>query len=358
MRNDVSRSVPIWLEAILKGVSMSRKLKVVITDYDYGDVDVERPIIEGAGLELVPAQCKSEEELIEVARDADAVICQYARVGEKTINAFTNCRLIARYGIGVDIVDVEAATRRNILVTNIPDYCVDEVGDHAMAMLLALVRKLQTYDKATRAGIWRWQAAQPIYRMRGSIMGFLAFGQIARAIAERAKPFGVRMIANDPYVAREDFDPYGVMPVYFDEIIERSDYLMIQMPLTSETRGMIGEAQLKKMKPTAVLINTSRGPLVDNAALYRALKEGWISAAGIDDIVEEPAKRRDWRPENPLFSLDNIIITPHSAYYSEESIHEARRRASEEVVRVLSGRPPLSPVNRVKLVDGTYSLAS
>jgi len=330
---------------------MNRKLKVVITDFDYDDVDVERSIIEGAGFELVAAQCKSEEELIEVAHDADAVICQYARVGEKTINAFTNCRLIARYGIGVDIVDVEAATRRNILVTNIPDYCVDEVGDHAMAMLLTLVRKLRTYDKATRAGIWCWQAAQPIHRMRGSILGFLAFGKIARAIAERAKPFGVRMIAYDPYVAAEDFALYGVTPVSFDKIIERSDYFMVQMPLTAETRGIIGEAEFKKMKPSALLINTSRGPLVDNAALYRALKEGWISAAAIDDTVEEPAKKRDWQPDNPLFQLDNIIITPHSAYYSEESIEEARRRASEEVVRVLSGNPPLSPVNRVKLVD-------
>ena len=304
------------------------------------------------------AQCKSEEELIAVAHDADAVICQYARVGEKTINAFTNCRQIARYGIGVDIVDVQAATRRNILVTNIPDYCVDEVGDHAMAMLLALVRKLQTYDKATRAGVWRWQAAQPIHRMRGSIMGFLAFGKIARAIAVRAKPFGVQMIAFDPYLAQEDFAPYGVTPVAFDEIIARADYLMIQMPLTPKTRGIVGEAELKKMKPLAVLINTSRGPLVDNAALYRALKEGWISAAGIDDTVEEPAKKRDWKPDNPLFQLDNIIITPHSAYYSEESIEAARRCASEEVVRVLSGNRPLSPVNRVKLADGTDSLES
>jgi len=306
----------------------------------------------------VAAQCKSEEELIAVAHDADAVICQYARVGEKTINAFTNCRQIARYGIGVDIVDVQAATRRNILVTNIPDYCVDEVGDHAMAMLLALVRKLQTYDKATRAGVWRWQAAQPIHRMRGSIMGFLAFGKIARAIAVRAKPFGVQMIAYDPYLAKEDFAPYGVTPVAFDEIIARADYLMIQMPLTPKTRGIVGEAELKKMKPLSVLINTSRGPLVDNAALYRALKEGWISAAGIDDTVEEPAKKRDWKPDNPLFQLDNIIITPHSAYYSEESIEAARRCASEEVVRVLSGNRPLSPVNRVKLADGTDSLES
>jgi D-3-phosphoglycerate dehydrogenase len=337
---------------------MSRKVKVVITDYDYGNNDVERPLIEGAGFELVAAQCKSEDELIEVAHDASAVITQYARVGKKTINAFTKCRLIARYGTGVDIVDVEAATRRNILVTNIPDYCVDEVADHAMGLLLACIRKLKTYDKTIRSGIWRWQIGQPIHRIRGRTMGLLAFGKIARAIAERAKPFGARLIAYDAYLPEEAFVPYGVTPVSFDELIEQTDYLMIQVPLTSETRGMIGEAELKKMNPSSVLINTSRGPLVNSDALYRALKEGWISAAGIDDIDPEPTKLREWKPESPLFTLDNIIITPHSAYYSEESIHECRRRASEEVVRVLSGHPPLCPVNRVKLPDGSYSRAS
>jgi D-3-phosphoglycerate dehydrogenase len=336
---------------------MSPKLKVVISDYDFGDVDVERSVIEAAGFELVAAQCKSEGELIDVSRDAVAVITQYARVGGKTINAFQNCRVIARYGIGVDIVDVEAATRRNILVTNIPDYCVDEVADHAMGMLLACIRKLKIFDKATHAGIWRWQAAQPIHRMRGRTMGLLAFGKIARAIAERGKPFGLEMIAYDPYLSKDTFTRYDVTPVSFDELIEQTDYLMIQIPLTAETKGMIGEVQLKKMKPTSVLINTSRGPLVDNDALFRALKEGWISGAGIDDTAEEPAKKRGWRAENPLFQLDNIIITPHSAYYSEESIQEARWRASEEVVRVLSGNPPLSPVNRVKLADGRYSRA-
>ena len=337
---------------------MNRKLKVVITDFDYGDVDIERSIIEGAGFELVAAQSKSEDELIEAAHDADAVICQYARVGEKTINAFTNCRLIARYGIGVDIVDVEAATRRNILVTNIPDYCVDEVADHAMALLLACIRKLRTFDKAARDGTWRWQAGQPIHRVRGSNLGLLAFGKIARAIAERAKPFGVNLIAYDPYISAEELASYDVAAVSFENLIEQVDYLMIQAPLNPETEGMIGVAELKKMKPTCVLINTSRGPLVDNAALHQALKEGWIAAAGIDDTAEEPAKKKDWKPDNPLFQLDNIIITPHSAYYSEESIEEARRRASEEVARVLSGNPPLSPVNRVKLVDGSYSMAS
>lgn len=334
---------------------MNGKLKVVIADYDFGEVDIERAEIEGAGFELVAAQCKSEDELIEVGRDAAAIITQYARVGDKTINALEDCRLIARYGVGVDIVDVAAATRHNILVTNVSDYCVDEVADHAMAMLLATARKLRNYDRATHASVWRWRVGQPIYRINGRTMGLLGFGTIARAIAARSKGFGMNLISYDPYIPARDFVAHGCKPVSFDELLEQSDYLMIQTPLTDETRGIIGEIELRRMKPNAILINTSRGPLVDNEALYKALKEGWITGAGIDDTEEEPAKIRNWRPDNPLFTLDNIYITPHAAYYSEESIKTARQFASQEVVRVLSGKRPLSPVNDVTLADGTPS---
>lgn len=326
---------------------MTRKLEVVISDYDFREVDVERAEIEGAGFKLVACQCKSEDELIEVARDAAAIITQYARVGKKTINALRACKVIARYGVGVDIVDVEAATRRNILVTNVPEYCVDEVADHAMTLLLALARKVREYDRATRAGVWRWQAGQPVHRISGRTMGLLSFGRIARAIAARGKAFGVNLIAYDPYVPPQDFAAHNVKPVSFNELITQSDYLMIQVPLTDETRGMVDEAALRRMKPLAILINTSRGPVVDNAALFRALKEGWIAAAGIDDTEEEPAKIRNWRPDNPLFTLDNIYITPHTAYYSEESIRTAREFAAREVVRVLRREAPVSPVNKV-----------
>jgi D-3-phosphoglycerate dehydrogenase len=321
---------------------------VVIADYDYGDVDVEREIIEGAGFALVAAQCKSEDDVVDVARDADAVITQYARVGAKAIGAFTRCKVIARYGTGVDIVDVDAATRRRIVVTNVPnDWCENEVADHAMALLLALARKLRTYDAATRAGTWRWQSGEPIFRLRGSTLGLLSFGAIAQAVAARAAGFGMRIIASDPYVKAEEMSARGTSPVGFDELLERSDYLVIQAPLTDETSGLIGEAELRRMKPTAMLVNTARGPIVKDEALFRALAEGWIAGAALDDIAEEPAKLRDWAPTNPLFGLDNVIITPHAAYYSEESIGTVRDFASHEVVRVLSGVAPLSPVNTV-----------
>ncbi len=323
---------------------------VVIADYDYGDVDIERAIIEGAGFRLVAADCKTEDDVIEVARDADALIAQYATVGARAIDALTRCKVIARYGTGVDIVDVDAATHRGILVTNVPnDWCQNEVADHAMALLLAVARKISVYDRATRAGVWQWQSGEPIHRMQGRTLGLLSFGAIAQAVAARAQAFGMRIVANDPYMAQDDVTAHGAAPVSFDELIEQSDYLVIQAPLTKETHHLIGEAELRRMKPTLILINTARGPIVNDAALHLALKEGWIAGAGLDDIEEEPAKQRDWTPQNPLFSLDNVIITPHAAYYSEEAIRTVRDFAAREVVRVLTGQPPHSPVNAAEL---------
>lgn len=319
---------------------------VVIADYDFGDVDIERAIVEEAGLELVAAQCKTEDEVIAAARDASAVIAQYATIGRRAIDALTRCRVIARYGTGVDIVDVEAATRRGILVTNVPnDWCEDEVADHAMALLLTAARRIRDYDRATRAGVWRWQSGQPIHRLRGRVLGLLSFGAIARAIAARAAGFGLRVIASDPYVARGELVAHGATPVSLDELIAQSDYLVVQAPLTPETHGLIDEERLRRMKPGAVLVNTARGPIVNDRALHRALKEGWIAGAALDDIEEEPAKRRDWKPTNPLFELDNVILTPHAAYYSEESMRTVRDFAAREVVRVLTGEKALSPVN-------------
>ena len=323
---------------------------VVIADYDYGDVDIERTIIEGAGLQLIAAHCRTEDEVSDVARDADAIIPQYVTVGAKAIAALTRCQVIARYGTGVDIVDVDAATEPGILVTNVPnDWCENEVADHAMALLLAAARKICTYDQATRAGIWRWQTGYPIHRLRGSLLGLLSFGAIAQAIAARATGFGLRVIAHDPYVPDADIAAKGATPASFDELLEQSDYLVIQAPLTKQTYHLIGEAELRRMKPTSFLINTARGPIVSDEALYRGLQEGWIAGASLDDIEEEPAKQRDWKPVNPLFTLPNAVLTPHAAYYSEEAIQTVRDFAAHEVVRVLTGQPPLSPVNADQL---------
>jgi D-3-phosphoglycerate dehydrogenase len=329
---------------------------VVIADYDYGDVDTERAIIEKAGFELIAAQCKTEDEVIEVAHDAAAVVAQYATISARVIGQLHACRVIARYGTGVDIVDVDAATRHDILVTNVPSaWCENEVADHAMALLLAVARKVSVYDRATRGGVWRWQSGAPIHRLRGSALGLLSFGAIARAIAARAASFGMRITAHDPYLAAEEMIAAGATAVSFDDLVTESDCLVIQAPLTPQTHHLFDEVQLRRMKPTAILINTARGPIVDDRALHRALSEGWIAGAGLDDLEEEPAKVRDWRPDNPLFGLENVVITPHAAYYSEEAIDTVRNFAAEEVVRVLTGQPPLSPVNAGELVEARWS---
>jgi dihydroxy-acid dehydratase len=326
-----------------------RDVKVVVLDYDFGEVDIERSIIEGAGFELAQAQCKSEDDVIAAAHDAYGVLCQYAPVGARAIESFEHCRVIARYGTGVDIVDVDAATKSGIQVTNAPnDWCADEVADHAVTLWLAAAREIVKYDAATRRGEWQWQTGKPIKRLRGSVLGLLSFGAIARAIADRARPFGVEVWAHDPFVDADEVRALGVRPVSFDDLVTGSDYLLIQAPLTDTTRGLFNEDVLRRMKRSAILVNTARGPIVPDRALYRALKEGWIAGAALDDIEEEPAKIRDWQPESPLFGLDNVIVTPHAAYYSEESIRLVRTIAANEVVRVLTGQRPRSPVNVVE----------
>jgi D-3-phosphoglycerate dehydrogenase len=220
-----------------------------------------------------------------------------------------------------------------------------------MALWLSAARKIPQYAAATRNGEWHWQTGKPIHRLRGSVFGLLSFGAIARSIADRAKPFGVDVWAHDPFVDDAEMLGRGVRPVTFDELVAGSDTLVIQSPLTEQTRGLFDEDVLRRMKRGAILVNTARGPIVCDHALQRALKEGWIAMAALDDIEEEPAKVRDWQAENPLFRLDGAIITPHAAYYSEESIHTVREIASNEVVRVLTGQRPLFPVNRIERAE-------
>lgn len=320
--------------------------KVVITDYDFGNVDVEREILEAAGAEVIALQAKREEDLFEVAPVCAAMMNQYARIGKDTISRMRKCEIIARYGVGVDIVDVDAATAREILVTNVQDYCTEEVADHAISLWLTLARKLPIYDRATHAGIWKWQSGQPVYRLRGRTMGVVSFGKIGQAIAARARAFGVKIIAYDPFLPPDVAASHNVELVTKADLIARSNYILMQAPMTPDTHHFLSDAEFVAMKPGAILVNTGRGPTVDNAALYRALTEGHLAAAGLDDPEEEPAKRANWSPAgNPIFTLPNVLVTPHAAYYSEESIRAARVGAATQVAKVLTGQKPDYPVN-------------
>jgi D-3-phosphoglycerate dehydrogenase len=324
------------------------RFKVVITDFDYGDNDVERAILEPVGAEIVALQAKSEDDLLADMGDCDAVMNQYTRVGKKAIASMQRCKVIARYGVGVDIVDVEAATARGILVTNVRDYCTEEVADHAIALWLTLARKLWQYNRDTHEGRWHWKSGQPVHRLRDQTMGIISFGKIGQAIAERAQGFGVHVLSHDPYLPEAFFQARDVEPVSMDELLSRSQAVMMQVPMTDETRHFLGPGEFARMRPGAIVVNTGRGPTVDNKALYEALVSGHLAGAGLDDLEEEPAKRAAWSTrDNPLFSLPNVIITPHSAYYSEESIRIARETAANEVARVLTGERPRNPVNRV-----------
>jgi D-3-phosphoglycerate dehydrogenase len=334
------------------GLPRADRPKVVITDYDFGDVEVERAILEAAGAEVIALQSKSEDDLLEAAADCAAMINQYARIGAKTIDAMAKCEVIARYGVGVDIVDVDTATKKGILVTNVLDYCTEEVADHAIALWLTLARKLPDYDRATHKGIWKWQSGQPVKRLRGRTMGVVSFGKIGQAIASRAQAFGVNVIAFDPFLPAEVAAQHNAELVSKADLLARSDYILMQAPMTAETKHFLSDAEFAAMKPGAILVNTGRGPTVDNKALYRALTDGHLASAGLDDPEEEPAKRASWTPDdNPIFTLPSVIVTPHAAYYSEESIMAARVTAATQVAKVLTGVAPDYPVNADALAE-------
>jgi len=243
-------------------------------------------------------------------------------------------------------VDVEAAYEYGMLVTNVPDYCIDEVGDHTLAMGLMLLRRIPMYHQAVREGRWHWQeAGAPIFRFRTVTWGVIGYGRIAQNIARKLQGLSISVIAFDPYVSASYMHSTGVKKVDLDTLLTKSDVVNVMTPYTKETHHLISERALRLMKPHGILLNCARGKIVDNKALYRALTEGWIAAAGLDDTEEEPAKLPNWDPrDNPLFSLDNCIITPHVAYISETSVKEARETAAENAKAVLLGQTPPNQV--------------
>jgi D-3-phosphoglycerate dehydrogenase len=314
---------------------------VVITDHVFPSLAIEHELLGALGAKVVPLQARSEADLLDAVTDAEGLLVCYAPVTGRVIDRLSRCRIIARYGIGVDNVDLEAASAKGIVVTNVPDYCVDEVSDHALALLLACARRIVALAGCVRAGRWEARDAAPVHRLRGRVLGLIGFGKIPRRLTEKARALGLDVIAADPYVDGTDMEASGARKVSLQALLAEADFVSIHAPLVLETRHLVGEAQLRAMKRTAYLINTARGPLVEEAALLRALQEGWIAGAALDVLPHEPPA-----PDHPLRHLENVVLTPHVAFYSVESVEELQRKATEEVVRALRGQPPRCPVNR------------
>jgi len=314
-----------------------KKLEIVITDCDHPSVEIEKKILSEIEPELILGFCNTEDEVIEAAKDADGIINQYAPITRRVIESLKGCKVIARYGVGVDNIDVEAATEHKIIVANVPDYCVDEVSTHTLALMLSCARGITLLDRKIRDKKWDFTLAKPLFRTQGKTLGLFGLGSIAKMVAQKASGFGIKIIAYDPYVSKVNI---GVKLVELSQLLTDSDFVSIHAPLTVETRHSFGKNELKAMKKTAYLINTARGLIIDEKALYVALKEKWIAGAALDVMEKEPP---DW--EDPLLKLDNIIITPHISFYSEESYVELKTKVAEAVRAVLEGKLPRVMVN-------------
>lgn len=315
-------------------------MKVLITDHGFQNVETEKRIITESGHELVIAQCRTEEDLLKVAPDADALLVQWAPVTERVIAAMDACKVIVRYGIGVDNVDLTAAKRHGIPVCNVPDYCINEVADHTMALALAVGRQIPETNKAVLAGTWSIVPPVPVKALSEMVFAMAGFGRVARLVAERAAAFGFTLVAFDPYVDVTTMEDHNVRKVSEDELFSKADVLSLHLPLGPKTRHFVSRDRLASMKDDAIIVNTSRGGLIDTHALADALTEGKLSGAALDVFETEPLE-----DDHPLRNADRLIITSHTAWNSTRSVPTLQRLAAEEVMRALEGEDLANPVS-------------
>ncbi len=313
--------------------------KVLITDYGFPNLDPETEVFSQAGIEFVTAQCKTEEEVIDAAAGCDALLVQWAPVRERVAKALPDCRLVVRYGIGVDNLDIPALKTHGKAVAYVPDYCVDEVADHALALALSLARQLPQTHARTIGGTWKITPPSTMPAFRTMTFATMGYGRIARAILDRARAFGFSLAAYDPFVSPDVMKQNGVQSLELDSLFQLSDIVSLHAPLTPETKHVVNADRLRSMKSTSIVINTARGPLIDTVALAHALTEGLIGGAGIDVYETEPLEE-----DHPLRLAPNTILTSHTAWYSEESVPELQRSGALEVVRGLTGQPLRNPL--------------
>jgi D-3-phosphoglycerate dehydrogenase / 2-oxoglutarate reductase len=317
------------------------KFKVVFTDSHLFKPREELEALKGLDCEIVQAVCKSEEETIAVCRDAYAILNTSAKIGRRVIEELKEALVICRYGIGVDTVDIPAATEHGIIVANVPDFCFDEVADTAMSMILSVPRKVHLLNALVHQGIWKKDAAKPVHKFRGATLGIYAFGNIGRNLCRKAEPFGFRILVHDPYLTPESVRDYPVTLVDFDTLLKESDLISVHAPLTEGTRHKFDETAFRKMKPSAFFFNLGRGPIHDQKALTRAIKDGWIAGAGLDVLEKEPPDADD-----PILKLDKVVFTPHYASYTEEAYRELQVKTGENAAAVLRGDFPKYVFNR------------
>ena len=313
---------------------------IAITDSVFPSLDPARKALARLDPEYRMAKSASAEDILAVARDADAILVTYAKLPAELLRQLKNCKAIGRFGLGVDNIDLPAAKECGIAVNYVPDYCLREVSDHAMALLLALARKVTLSNKLVQSGRWEVPPIVPLRRLEGQVLGLIGFGNIPRALAPKAKAFGLHVLTHDPYVQANVLASAGVEGVSIDDLLARSDFISVHAPLLPATRGLINAAALAKMKKGAFLINTARGPLVDEPALIAALDSGHLGGAALDVVASEPLTK-----DSPLLGRDNVILTPHTAFYSVEALEELQTKCASDVARVLSGEKAVYPIS-------------
>jgi D-3-phosphoglycerate dehydrogenase len=319
---------------------MMPRPSIAITDSPFPSLNPAKKALARLDPEYRTAKSPSAEDILAVARDADAIFVTYARLPGTLLRQLTQCKAIGRFGLGVDNIDLPAATELGIKVNYVPDYCLREVSDHAMALLLALARKVTLANKLVQSGRWEMPPIVPLRRLEGQVLGLVGFGNIPRMLAPKAKAFGLKVITYDPYVSADALAATGVESVSFDDLLKRSDFISVHAPLQPATRGLMNAKAFAKMKKGAYLINTARGPLVDEAALIDALNSGHLGGAALDVVATEPLKK-----DSPLIGRDNVILTPHTAFYSVEALEELQTKCASDVARVLSGEKAVYPIS-------------
>jgi D-3-phosphoglycerate dehydrogenase len=315
--------------------------KVIITDVSFSNINFEQTELQQIDATLVRLDCRTADDVVRQCQDADALLVQYAPITADVLNCLPNLKAISRYGIGVDMIDLTAATLHDVLVCNVPDYCIEEVATHALAMILYWARRLAAYQQDVKSRRWNLNEiddAHRVHRLRGQTLGLVGAGRIARHLAKMVNALGMRVITYDPYIQSDPLD--AVQSVSFDELIETSDFISIHCPLTNETKGLFDERVFQAMKPSAVLVNTSRGAVVKNSAMEKALRNGWIAGVGLDNLEQEPP---DW--EEPLLNIPNMVITPHVAFYSEESLKDLQRLTAKAIVDLYRNIKPEGLLN-------------